>query len=62
MWSGRFGDRSPEAPTDPDVRNYRIRLFSARLRYVTGAERIRGCGNGDRCTPSRIRSHTMLRK
>jgi hypothetical protein len=31
---------------DPDVRNYRIRLFSARFRYVTGAERMRGCGNG----------------
>jgi len=36
----------PEAPTDPDVRNYRIRLFSPRLRYVTWAEWIRGCGKG----------------
>jgi hypothetical protein len=27
----------PEAPTEPDGRDYRIRLFSTRLRYVTGA-------------------------
>jgi hypothetical protein len=46
MWSGRLGESIPEAPTDPDVRNYRIRLFSTRLRYVTGAKRIRGCGSG----------------
>ena len=36
----------PETPTDPDVRNYRIRLFGARIRYVTEAERRRGCGSG----------------
>ena len=33
------GDCSPEAPTDPDVRIFRIRLFGPRLRYVTGEER-----------------------
>jgi hypothetical protein len=38
----------PEAPTDPDVRNSRIRLFGPRLRYVTGEERMRGCGSGYR--------------
>jgi hypothetical protein len=33
-------------PADPDVRNYRIRLFGTRLRYVTGAGRMRGRGKG----------------
>jgi hypothetical protein len=36
----------PETPTDPDVRNCRIRLFGTRFHYVTGAERMRGCGKG----------------
>jgi hypothetical protein len=36
----------PEAPTDPDVRNSRIRLFGSRLRYVTGEVRRRGFGSG----------------
>jgi hypothetical protein len=35
-----------EAPTDPDMRDYRIRLFSPRLSYVTGEGRMRGCGKG----------------
>src|SRR5579864_6309414 len=30
------GNHSPEAPTDPDVRISRIRLFGSRLHYVTG--------------------------
>src|SRR5215469_230534 len=38
------GDCSPEVPTDPDMRNCRIRLFSTRFRYVAG-ERMRGCGS-----------------
>ena len=38
---GRFGrvasgDCSPEAPTDPDMRIFRIRLLGPRLRYVAG--------------------------
>jgi hypothetical protein len=40
------GDCSPEAPTDPDVRNSRIRLFGPRLCYVTVEGRMRGCGSG----------------
>jgi hypothetical protein len=39
------GDCSPEAPTDPDMRIFRIRLFGSRLRYVTGEEMC-GCGSG----------------
>jgi hypothetical protein len=39
------GDCSPEAPADPDVRNYRIRLFGPRLRYVTVAG-MSGFGSG----------------
>ena len=38
----------PEAPTDPDVRISRIRLFGPRLRYVTGEVRMRGWGSGYR--------------
>ena len=47
-WNGRVApeDCSSEAPTDPDMRDYRIRLFSPRLRYVTGEGRMRGCGKG----------------
>ena len=40
------GNHFPEAPTDPDVRISRIRLFSPRLRYVTVEGRMRGCGSG----------------
>ena len=32
----------PEAPTDPDVRISRIRLFGPRFCYVTGEVRSRG--------------------
>src|SRR5262249_43920117 len=54
LWTSAFSPRTvgsprgslPEAPTEPDVRNYRIRLFGARLCYVTGTKRIRACGNG----------------
>jgi len=38
----------PEAPTDPDARISRIRLFGPRFRYVTGEVRRRGCGSGYR--------------
>jgi CRP-like cAMP-binding protein len=40
------GDCSPETPTEPDVRNYRIRLFGSRLRYAMIAGRMCGCGSG----------------
>ena len=30
----RGGDYSPHPPTDPDVRDYRIRLLVSRTRYV----------------------------
>src|SRR6202035_4176551 len=36
----------PEAPTDPDMRISRIRLFGSRLRYVTREVRRRGVGSG----------------
>ena len=39
------GDYSPKAPADPDERDYRIRLFGARFRYVTGEEMC-GWGSG----------------
>jgi len=44
--SGRVapGDCSPGAPTDPDVRNYRIRLFEKRIHYAS--LRVDGRGNG----------------
>jgi hypothetical protein len=37
----------PGAPTDPDVRNYRIRLFEAGFRYAPRSGL--GFGNGYRC-------------
>ena len=37
LGSGRLGGLPPEAPTDPDVRNSRLRLFGPRLCYVTFA-------------------------
>jgi hypothetical protein len=42
--SGRVasGDCSPEAPTDPDMQIFRIRLFGSRLRYVMAEGRMRG--------------------
>jgi hypothetical protein len=45
-WSGRPGGLPSEAPTDPDVRIFRIRLFGPRFRYATFAGRMRGSGNG----------------
>ena len=39
------GDCSPKAPADLDERDYRTRLFGARLRYVTGREMC-GWGSG----------------
>jgi hypothetical protein len=50
--SGRFDGRvapedySSEAPTDPDMRIFRIRLFGQRFRYATLAGRMRGSGSG----------------
>jgi hypothetical protein len=46
--SGRVApeDCAPEAPTDPDVQIFRIRLFGPRLRYATMAGRMRGSGSG----------------
>ena len=40
------GDCSPGAPTDPDVRNYRIRLFEKRVCYVSLSLRMEGRGSG----------------
>jgi hypothetical protein len=46
---GRYGqidgrvaseDYSSEAPTEPDVQVFRIRLFGSRFRYATIAERM----------------------
>jgi len=55
--SGRIGRvapvNCPGAPTDPDVRDYRIRLFSARARYA-GRARLESCGPGSGyCSSSR---------
>jgi hypothetical protein len=38
--------RASEAPTDPDMRISRIRLFGPRLRYATVAGRMCGSGSG----------------
>jgi hypothetical protein len=46
------GDRSPGAPTDPDVRISRIRLFESRTRYAP-----RGFGSGNCCRSARARCH-----
>jgi hypothetical protein len=40
------GDCSPEAPTDPDMQIFRIRLFGSRFRYATVAGRMWGSGSG----------------
>ena len=61
---GRFGrvvsgDCSPETPTDPDMRVFRIRLFGSRLRYVTAARRMRGCGNGYRASNRSMSGHDI---
>jgi|SRR6516225_10433168 len=39
-------DYSSEAPTDPDVQIFRIRLFGSRFRYATIAGRMCGSGSG----------------
>lgn len=56
LLSGRVapGNCSPEAPTEPDVQIARIRLFGPRLRYVTVAGRMRGCGSGYRASSRSI--------
>lgn len=46
------GDRSPGAPTDPDVRDSRIRLVRARVRYVAYRRAMRGGGSGKRSSKS----------
>jgi hypothetical protein len=40
------GELLAEAPTDPDVRISRVRLFGSRLCYVTEEVRRRGVGSG----------------
>jgi hypothetical protein len=39
------GGHPPGAPTDPDMQDYRIRLFGARARYA-GRTRLESCGPG----------------
>ena len=48
MSSGRVdqGGKPPWPPSDPDVRNSRIRLFATQLRYKTRTGRIVGAGKG----------------
>jgi hypothetical protein len=36
-----------------------IRLFGPRLRYVTAAERMRGCGNGYRASNRSMSGHDI---
>ena len=50
---GRFPDR---APTDPDVRNSRIRLFGSRICYVMYRCTMRGAGSGNRSSSRSILS------
>ncbi len=55
-----LGSYPPRAPTDPDVRNYRIRLLEQRLRYELRC-RITTSGSGY-CLKRRLkRSHVMPR-
>ena len=54
------GSCLPRAPTDPDVRSYRIRLFRAWVRYGEAWEcLIRGKGSGYRCRSRFMRSHVI---
>jgi len=55
-----LGSCPPRAPTDPDVRNYRIRLFEQRLRYEL-RWRITTSGSGYRLKRRVKRSHVMPR-
>ena len=54
------GDCSPQALTDPDVRNYRIRLLEQRLRYEL-RWKITTSGSGYRLKRRVKRSHVMPR-
>ncbi len=51
----------PGAPTDPDMRDYRIRLFDARARYA-GRTRLESCGFGSGCRSSSRSISFQLRK
>jgi len=53
----RFADTFSEAPTDPDVRNSRIRLVETWIRNVASRRTIRGLGNGNRFRSSCIAGH-----
>ena len=53
------GGFPPAAPTDPDVRVSRIRLFTSRSR-PGHAVRMRGDGSGYRCRICFIRSHVTV--
>ena len=49
------GGCPPGAPTDPDVRNSRIRLLGARVRYVARRRTMRGAGSGNRFSSACMR-------
>jgi len=55
-----LGSCPPRAPTDPDVRNYRIRLLEQQLRYELRC-RITTSGSGYRLKRRVKRSHVMPR-
>ncbi len=55
-----LGRYPPRAPSDPDVRNYRIRLLEQRLRYEL-RWRITTSGSGYRFKRRLKRSHVMPR-
>ncbi len=57
---GALSSYPPRAPTDPDVRNYRIRLLEQRLRYEL-RWRITTSGSGYRLERRVKRSHVMPR-
>src|SRR5260370_7047840 len=64
MWRGtRFTCEPAAALTAPrhiiDLATLRIRLFGSRLHYVTGEERMRGCGSGYRSSSRFISSHDI---
>jgi len=52
------GDHSPGAPTDPDVRNSRIRLVETWVRYVAYRRVMTGCGSGNRSSNASIRDQS----
>jgi hypothetical protein len=55
--SGRVapGGCPPGAPMDPDVRDYRIRLFDVCVRYEMYECTMRGLGSGSRSSSAAIR-------